>query len=134
MADYTQHYQLHQWVPEDNFLRTDFNADFEKIDTVLSLKNGAVFGTFVGDNTPQRKIELGFTPLAVLLLGQYPTIERNESVYGGLALPGKPALVNRDGGVDALGITSGGFLVYYEYSSYGSRATNSGTKFYIAFR
>lgn len=35
MANYTQNYQLHQWVPEDNFLRTDFNEDFEKIDTAI---------------------------------------------------------------------------------------------------
>ena len=32
MATYTANYQLHQWVPEDNFLRTDFNQDFQKID------------------------------------------------------------------------------------------------------
>ena len=36
MANYTQHYQLHQWVPEDDFLRTDFNTDFQKIDTALN--------------------------------------------------------------------------------------------------
>ena len=35
MANYTQNYQLHQWVPEDNFLRTDFNEDFQKIDTAI---------------------------------------------------------------------------------------------------
>ena len=35
MANYTQHYQLHQWVPEDDFLRTDFNEDFKKIDTAI---------------------------------------------------------------------------------------------------
>ena len=32
MATYTENYQLHQWVPEDDFLRTDFNTDFQKID------------------------------------------------------------------------------------------------------
>ena len=36
MADYTEHYQLHQWEPEDSFLRTDFNEDHEKIDTALN--------------------------------------------------------------------------------------------------
>ena len=35
MADYTEHYQLHQWEPEDSFLRTDFNEDLQKIDTTL---------------------------------------------------------------------------------------------------
>lgn len=132
--NYTKNYQLNQWEETDRVLREDFNTDNQKIDDTLGRKCEAVFGSFVGDNSPQRKIELGFTPQAVLLLGQYPTVVRNESVYGGLALPGKPALVNRDGGVDALTITDGGFLVYYEYNNAGSRATNNGTKFYIAFR
>ena len=35
MATYTPNYGLHQWVPEDQFLRTDFNEDFKKIDTAL---------------------------------------------------------------------------------------------------
>ena len=35
MANYTHNYQLHQWAPEDKFLRTDFNEDLNKIDTAL---------------------------------------------------------------------------------------------------
>lgn len=35
MANYTQNYQLHQWEPQDPFLRTDFNQDLQKIDTAL---------------------------------------------------------------------------------------------------
>ena len=35
MANYTPNYQLHQWAPEDKFLRTDFNEDLNKIDTAL---------------------------------------------------------------------------------------------------
>ena len=52
MANYTQHYQLHQWEPEDNFLRTDFNEDFKKIDTVLADLAAKIprytSGTYVG--------------------------------------------------------------------------------------
>ena len=36
MATYTANYQLHQWVAEDQFLRTDFNTDFQKIDAALA--------------------------------------------------------------------------------------------------
>ena len=36
LANYTEHYGLHQWVPEDDFLRTDFNADFALIDAALA--------------------------------------------------------------------------------------------------
>lgn len=35
MATYTANYGLHQWVPEDNFLRSDFNTDFQKIDSAI---------------------------------------------------------------------------------------------------
>lgn len=35
MANYTQNYGLHQWEPGDDFLRTDFNQDFAKIDTAV---------------------------------------------------------------------------------------------------
>ena len=35
MANYTQHYHLHQWEPEDSFLRTDFNGDLSAIDAAL---------------------------------------------------------------------------------------------------
>ena len=35
MAQYTTNYKLHQWEPEDDFLRTDFNQDFAKIDTAI---------------------------------------------------------------------------------------------------
>ena len=41
MATYTPNYQLHQWIPEDKFLRTDFNEDFSKIDTALKAAEGA---------------------------------------------------------------------------------------------
>ena len=38
MANYTPNYGLHQWEPGDNFLRTDFNADFAKLDAALQAK------------------------------------------------------------------------------------------------
>ena len=38
MATYTPNYGLHQWVPEDHFLREEFNEDFQKIDAALAEK------------------------------------------------------------------------------------------------
>ena len=76
MANYTEHYQLHQWEPEDDFLRTDFNEDFAKIDAALGEKAdaaalaekcGAVTGTYTGDGAGSRTISLGFVPRAVIL-------------------------------------------------------------------
>ena len=95
MADYTEHYQLHQWVPEDDFLRTDFNTDFQKIDaaikgvetaanTALALKAdkteltqacGALdeakcetlTGSYTGNGAETRSISVGASPKAVIL-------------------------------------------------------------------
>ena len=83
MATYTEHYGLHQWLPEDNFLRTDFNTDHEKIDIaldeILSLAEGKcslVSGSYTGDaamveytqDVPYRTITLGFQPKALLIM------------------------------------------------------------------
>ena len=38
MATYTTNYGLHQWEASDDFLRTDFNTDFAKIDAALGEK------------------------------------------------------------------------------------------------
>ena len=78
MADYTEHYQLHQWVPTDDFLRTDFNTDFAKIDAALGEKAGVeelaevqalagskcrvVIGSYTGNGDSARVITLGFRP------------------------------------------------------------------------
>ncbi|MGN8967493.1 hypothetical protein [Intestinimonas sp. HCP28S3_D6] len=42
MATYTPNYGLHQWAPEDKFLRTDFNEDFSKLDTALKAAEGEI--------------------------------------------------------------------------------------------
>lgn len=83
MAEFTQHYGLHQWKPEDNFLRSDFNQDFSRVDaalhgleeekadrqatqTALSTKLEAVFGTFKGSGGSLVR-NLGFRPKAVFI-------------------------------------------------------------------
>ena len=95
MAAYTANYQLHQWVPEDQFRRTDFNQDFQKIDTALAglktLADGKagtaaleavrqlaegrarpVVGGYTGDGaTTSREFNVGGTPLGLFLLTPY---------------------------------------------------------------
>ena len=93
MATYTSSYQLHQWVPEDDFLRTDFNTDFQKIDaalarkaeksTVTSLQTQVAgkadastvprvaAGSYTGNGTT-KSISLGFQPRVVIIpVGDY---------------------------------------------------------------
>lgn len=91
MADYTEHYQLHQWVPTDDFLRTDFNTDFAKIDAAikgvetaantalagkadagatqaaLETKAEIIHGSYVGNGAEAQQIQLGFKPRLVLI-------------------------------------------------------------------
>ena len=90
MATYTDNYQLHQWVPEDDFLRTDFNTDFQKIDAALGAKAEAaaltglqeeldsvqktaerrcrlISGSYAGSGSLPRDINIGVAPRALLL-------------------------------------------------------------------
>ena len=113
MANYTQNYQLHQWEPDDHFLRTDFNTDLEKIDDALGEKSGIVTGTYTGNSSASQSVNLGFQPKAVLVMentglagtggGTY------SQIYGGLALPEKPVEVAK---TMALQIRGTGFTVY----------------------
>lgn len=91
MANYTEHYQLHQWEPTDDFLRTDFNTDFAKIDAAikgvetaantalagkadagatqaaLETKAEIIHGSYVGNGAEAQQIQLGFKPRIVLI-------------------------------------------------------------------
>ena len=140
MASYTQHYQLHQWEPEDNFLRTDFNADFKKLDTALGEKCQLVTGSYVGDGTEEREFNLGFTPTAVFTCNELGQTYKSPSSYGGLALPNMPVKGESydTGKVDLVTITSSGFRVRHHDSTGGGGYVNanvSGMGYcYLAFR
>ena len=73
MANYTQHYQLHQWEATDNFLRTDFNTDLQKIDTALGEKENAriASGTYVGAGSKTVDLDLifPFIPKLIMVIG-----------------------------------------------------------------
>ena len=75
MAKYTEHYRLHQWEPEDSFLRMDFNEDFAKIDSAIAARGNClqVVGTYTGDgNYGKGKatvLHFPFRPLAVMVVG-----------------------------------------------------------------
>lgn len=49
MATYTTNYGLHQWVPEDDFLRTDFNTDFQKIDSAIKTTEEGLRSGYQGE-------------------------------------------------------------------------------------
>ena len=71
MASYTANYGLHQWEAADDFLRTDFNTDFEMIDEALTgLEMGKiemVTGAYTGTGEALRTIALGFQAKVLFL-------------------------------------------------------------------
>ena len=129
MATYTSNYGLHQWAPEDNFLRTDFNEDLKKIDTALGgkadgtetqaaldKKSEVVTGNYTGNGGSQT-INLGFRPAAVLIsLGYQNYFEARFAM---------------DGDISYITMTNTGFRLQYEQNS---RVNNQGRSYlFLAF-
>ena len=115
MASYTANYQLHQWEPADFFLRTDFNADFAKLDAALAGKAGladlaeklgAVTGSYTGDGSACRTISLGFAPIAVFL--------REDEDSGAILAVQNGAVMDEEGEVTMLTVSGQGFQVTYD--------------------
>ena len=134
MAAYTEHYHLHQWEPEDNFLRTDFNEDFRVLDKALALKPEILSGSYTGDDARSRDISLGVSPRAVLVVRQDGAMQSDRYTYGGLALQGAPVTM-RDGNL--VEITSSGIRVargdLIEGRFYADANRSGMIYYYIAF-
>ena len=100
MANYTANYQLHQWAPEDNFLRTDFNTDFAKIDAALKSNADASAAQASAAQSAANRALAGLEPLNYnvysLLLQNY---------YDSKTTASKRAL-RFDGFLDKTGISS----------------------------
>lgn len=101
-ANRTQRYGLHLWEPGDNFLREEFNENFEALDAVPE----AVTGTYTGDGASSQSITLGFQPRLVLVTSRGNT----SSGYAAVAVPGGDGYAH-NGGV-ALQVTEEGFAVF----------------------
>ena len=75
MASYTANYGLHQWEASDSFLRTDFNADLQKIDAAIAGRGDClqVVGTYAGTgkygSASRNTLHFPFKPLAVMVVG-----------------------------------------------------------------
>ena len=73
----TTNYQLNQWTKSDRIMLEDFNADNQKIDAALkAVADGTmqfITGSYVGDGTENRVIDLGVVPKLVIMLGTYST-------------------------------------------------------------
>ena len=143
MATYTTNYGLHQWEATDDFLRTDFNTDFAKIDAAVKgvddSKPELVIGSYTGDQADSKTITLGFQPQAVLLFREdvYSYSDR----YALMAFPSAPCLSHRND-VTMLEVTAQGFTVHYDTYQlsgdtyeYSPLTNESGTRYrYLAVK
>lgn len=120
-SNQTPNYGLNQWAATDRVIRTEFNADNEKIDAALATIPKIVTGVYTGDGAEEQFISLDFTPRAVFVCridGAIYSVNGALYHYGGLALTGNPAKTcSNDAYLDLIQIESGGFRVYYYYSN-----------------
>ena len=159
-SNYTEHFSLNQWLPDDQVKRTDFNEDNAKLDAALSDLSGdlaekanqsalealsqklasmpcLVTGTYTGDGTDSRLISLGFQPKALLVMREegYSARPYTDDYYGGLALPGKPVCLQTSYGTDyILTIESKGFRVYYNRDRYILSNQKDTNYYYLAWK
>lgn len=73
---------LHQWQPGDSFLRTDFNADFSKIDTAVGGQLKIATGSFTANGTNSLTVTIGLKPKVLILLGRIKTSNGNNFAWG----------------------------------------------------
>lgn len=107
----TKNLGLHSWELPDPFKMEEFNENFDKIDKAVTEKAEIVTGSYDGDGTAMREIELGFTPKAVYVSSQMGgglSLVGSIASYEGLALPGRPVMC---GNYTAVAITDNGFKV-----------------------
>ena len=143
MASYTTNYQLHQWEANDDFLRTDFNEDFAKIDAAIKGVETAANTALAGKASQMalEAVEAMASGKAEFTLGTYIGNGSNKTVSVGFRAK---ALFICDGTYDTLlvqggdhpllSLTDSGFSVKY-ISAYGSTPNKENSLYaFLAFR
>lgn len=164
-SNYTENFGLCQWEATDQVLREEFNQNNTRVDEALksaselaqaaqALADSAygpdntpfAVGSYTGDGTDKRKIDLGFTPKAVFLSASssifYQRYNTYNAVSAAFAISGKNAAQNSTGieswvsGITLLSITDGGFYVTYfrDTTFHGDLNTKDKVYYYIAMK
>ncbi len=105
---HTEHYELSQWQKSDRLMMSDFNADNQKLDAALAAKAELVTGTYTGDGTSDRVIDLGRT-VAFLMVQRTDRRSANFGEVGWLA--GEGCVHGGSTGGSCLTHTGDGFLI-----------------------
>ena len=108
----------------------------EALETAGTLKSEVVFGTYTGDGTASRTINLGFTPVAVEVcdeMGRQYQFSGVRGIFGGIAVTGHPCASGSSN--KAIEIVENGFNVAYN-SEENPAKTNQGsiTYYFIAYK
>ena len=112
---------LHLWEGEDDFLRTEFNENFQVLD------QGIVTGSYSGNSTTQ-DIILGFRPRFLVISSPSSTS------LGGMVWSDFFAGGNSGGLSDRIQFLDNGFRVTYVQASYPMLNSNQSRYYYYAFR
>ena len=104
----TTNYQLNQWAKSDRVLMEDFNSDNAKIDAALAGKAELVTGSYTGDGTNDRTVDLG-RPVAFLMVQRTGRRSSNFTEVGWMA--GEGCIPGGTGGSSGLTHTGSGFLI-----------------------
>ena len=127
---HTTNYNLNQWEDGDVVRREDFNADNTKIDAALKSVSDAspeiVFGTYTGDGTANRTIDLGRTPRLIFVQTSEGITSFDSYFFGGLATT--DFFLKRGDNI-FLKIVEGGFLVTLKTGT-GACSTNLSNRVY----
>ena len=127
----TQNLNLPQWEASDRIHHDDFNEAMERIDAaVTAAGNCHIYtGSYEGDGTSDRTIDLGFTPKLLIIFGYYEAVSRPALLF--LTQSGARHIVN---GTDTIGTdrtTLSGSQIIFTSRLYGNGTGT--TNYYIAF-
>lgn len=137
-SNFTEHYQLSQWVKSDRVKMEDFNADNAKIDAALAGRSRIKAGSYEinsGNVDQPFHVAVGFRPKAVLIWKNMITMSGQPSChYSALLLDGHPIIADRTKVIAQ--VEDNGFVVQRQTGSYGTYSPEiaSGELYlYIAF-
>lgn len=119
-SNQTQNYALPQWQGTDPFSMAEFNDTFAKIDTAIAnVQSKAdeiaakslrlITGTYTGDGTASRKIDLGATPKLVFV-AMYGALTYDSGYFNG-------GLATQDCPTRAVAVVEGGFQLTHGVSN-----------------
>ena len=104
----TTHYQLPKWEKTDRIQMKDFNDMTATLDAALAAKCGIVTGTYTGDGTNDRTVDLG-RPVAFLMVQRTGRRSSSFAEVGWMA--GEGCIHGGTGGSSGLTHTGSGFLI-----------------------